>query len=943
MTGPRIVTEDFNVLDGQLPSFQILYDSGFRDIQSLAYERWGVPIAATCKNTSRKDFLFISPELQALLLSTKVIPDAWSDHAMLFATFHGGVRDVPFYSWKSPAMVPWPDDFDPPSWQWPQAHPTEAYKSLWTHLESHAGRWFRQLRRLQSFVRIPCNDRTHDHRTQVWNSICRATGFTPTFCAWWSQSEFRVHGAPDVLPFLPPSQELARTVYASFLLAVRNLEKQLQKHHVHYARVRREQNPMVIFQDIKPATAGSVDLLIKPLVAQVDSVDAASLQVNLVQDVSFDDAQPVYVRGQPIEVLHSEKDALWVSDVSQINAGDTVHQLKCKGTIQDLFAVFRSDWQTRHSNRTLTDRISSLDALWPKLQFSLSPYVLKSRAIRVAAWPKGLHGVEATTLALQTFVNLRSSAMKGLDAAGPGCNPHVHLGLIEPTMTDPHYWAIEQTIRTVRACGDSSHVRDMLVQLVADRINPPRNSVSHTVLDRLQMLGWTVEANGSISDSMGTFDLFVTSFPEVRLRASLAWQQVVAEAVSHRTCFNGLEWADVGETRAFLAMLDPSDAGAFRKLLNGAEYTGDAAKHWNEHSDSSCKYCGCEDSRYHRFWQCDAFREARAAVSGCRVLQSQQDGWCDVFTDGSCFHSSDVQKRVAGFAITQCGPSRTVDSAILVGSGVLPGLLQSAFRAELLAILLAMELAVRDGVRLRLWTDCLSAVHRIHSLQKLAKKRGVNSAHSDLWRRVWSAMRKLGDDRFLITHVPAHRTGPQLDAFEEWTASHNNAVDHAAQCANLHRGTWFAAFYSGHCEQVDVARGISRSVQRGLVAISKAVFRVQQTETVQPVQLDGAGQWIPSADFELCMRLQVSSTLVQRYGFTYVALLHGWLTQAMSVLEDTDDVCWISSYHLFVDWVLATGHTGIQFVEGRWQTDGALSRVLPSCDVDGGLGPLQIF
>lgn len=70
-------------------------------------------------------------------------------------------------------------------------------------------------------------------------------------------------------------------------------------------------------------------------------------------------------------------------------------------------------------------------------------------------------------------------------------------------------------------------------------------------------------------------------------------------------------------------------------------------------------------------------------------LQDDGTGWCDVFTDGSCRRSSDHLKRAASFAILVAGSSGGVDSATIVGQGLLPEVLQSAFQAELLALVIS--------------------------------------------------------------------------------------------------------------------------------------------------------------------------------------------------------------------------------------------------------------
>ena len=61
---------------------------GFREVQDLALGCWGQPVQTTCKGRTRKDFMFLSPELQSLLRSVEVTHDVWPDHAVLKASFH---------------------------------------------------------------------------------------------------------------------------------------------------------------------------------------------------------------------------------------------------------------------------------------------------------------------------------------------------------------------------------------------------------------------------------------------------------------------------------------------------------------------------------------------------------------------------------------------------------------------------------------------------------------------------------------------------------------------------------------------------------------------------------------------------------------------------------------------------------------------------------------
>ena len=85
--GPRFVAGDWNVEFGSLPVFDMLASAGFADIQDLAAGTWGIPIAPTCKEKTRKDFCFISRELQAVLKEVRVVPDIFPDHAVIEGVF----------------------------------------------------------------------------------------------------------------------------------------------------------------------------------------------------------------------------------------------------------------------------------------------------------------------------------------------------------------------------------------------------------------------------------------------------------------------------------------------------------------------------------------------------------------------------------------------------------------------------------------------------------------------------------------------------------------------------------------------------------------------------------------------------------------------------------------------------------------------------------------
>ena len=136
--GLRYVAGDWNVAQDSLPAFSMLEQAGFRDLQDVALARWGKPIEFTCKMATRKDFFYISPELQDLLCDVHVIHDVWPDHSVLYGTFQMPSSAPDRWIWPQPQPLPWPAQAFAVQWN-PHVDPTIAYQQLWIDLETQAG------------------------------------------------------------------------------------------------------------------------------------------------------------------------------------------------------------------------------------------------------------------------------------------------------------------------------------------------------------------------------------------------------------------------------------------------------------------------------------------------------------------------------------------------------------------------------------------------------------------------------------------------------------------------------------------------------------------------------------------------------------------------------------------------------------------------------------
>ena len=605
----------------------------------------------------------------------------------------------------------------------------------------------------------------------------------------------------------------------------------------------------------------------------------------------------------------------------------------------------------KHSNAALTDRMMSMNEVWPRLKLSASSFSSKVHALVTAAWPRAMHAIAATAVSDAAFHKLRTGATKGLDIDKAGANAWIQLGLIEKSHVDPQCWAITQTIRCVRECGQASVVRGKLLQMVSGVEGPPANSFTTTPLARIQMLGWSVLPNGNLLDQIGEFCLFRTCMAELNVRISWAWQHVVAQQVAHRPGLVQLQYADVGDTRSWLSHLSYPDQELFKKCLDGCHITQDSKVHCQESGTDRCPYCQCTDSRFHRFWVCEYFAEAREGISPDQwaliaaapefltcygwslrpytVLQwmatlnaipqppeihvSSCSGTLNLFTDGSCLNQHDPLCRVATWAVVYAGQS--FSQAGVLDSGPLPGVLQSAYRAEVFAILRALRLAKNHGSSIMLWTDCAAVVRKLRRCLRGHPPK-PNSAHADLWGSVFDCLSEFFPGQVAVTKVAAHQGFSNVQSpIEEWCVFHNHLADRAALYAQMQRPVDFWPFYAKHVSAVTASRDLSRTVQRVLLAISQKVMRDDDAETEQVRDEVCQTPPVPLHAHRTLPVLSIPGAAVRWYGDEVVRVVLSWYWQ--NVYGSTFPYVWLSQFQLYVDFMLSGGVGPIKFPQ--WQ------------------------
>ncbi|CAE7783021.1 unnamed protein product [Symbiodinium sp. CCMP2592] len=449
----------------------------------------------------------------------------------------------------------------------------------------------------------------------------------------------------------------------------------------------------------------------------------------------------------------------------------------------------------RRSASTISERIQALEGLWPKLSASCAPLKQKINALMVAAWPRALHGISTVTLCDAAFAGLRAGAARGLGLDRPGLNSKVLLSLVCHPLADPQFFAIASTFKDLRAFADPGAFSLLVSQVlkVEGRWTP---GPAQAFLERCHSIGlsWDVE-RGLLQDGISTFDPWKVAPQELGLRLAFAWQVRVGQELEARPGFQGLSRADPGLKASFRKLASEQQSLVLILAQSGAFFTQDALHHFSTDplDTATCKYCDCRDSVHHRLWECPGFAECREKHAGWalpdpattqpalalrgwalrperqvdlwRALHAIPDGtydmdWpsslpdsLDLFTDGSCFLPTLPQIRLASWAVTLAAPVGI--TPWILCSGPLRGILQTAFRAEITAVIAALRVALVSKRVVRIWSDCAGVVKRLRAAGKGQLVVRSSLPNCDLWSEVVALVERI-QTPWSIHKVAAH-------------------------------------------------------------------------------------------------------------------------------------------------------------------------------------------
>ena len=516
----------------------------------------------------------------------------------------------------------------------------------------------------------------------------------------------------------------------------------------------------------------------------------------------------------------------------------------------------------RVRNAALQSRCEALSPVWNALSRSRAPTVLKLSVLPKKCWARALHGIAGCPLGDSHLSALRARATAALKIRPGGSSSLLRLSIAPDMCTDPGFYQLWRCVSDLRRM---SHKLDGFLRMWRGFMASFDGRVLPGPFTKLvqvfSQVGWSIQVPPLVWDHEGLqHDLLRTPASLLRRRLEHAWLRFVACAHRHRATMHDLEGIDPSLLQADVAGLSALDAARLAAVRSGAFLFDHMQSRFDLTKTGICEHCGVEDDPEHRVCHCPKFQEARSphewvcprwhSLPKCmthhllppdnphlpavrRLLQGLGDfsgvfacsgfgtGWQHLFTDGSC---SDVWSP--DFSLAAWGVIHSQHNAALA-CGPVPGILQTAPRAEMWAVIAAAKWAVYHALPCFVWSDCLNVVEGIKVIQ--AGSDIEYAADTDLWDILKELLAQLDPGSFRVCHTPSHLDASLTESpWEDWLARHNGHADTLATTANANRPQVLLEAYQAalhyHTDTLQVLRAL-RSIYFGIADAGQSKSR----------------------------------------------------------------------------------------------------------------------
>ena len=407
-SGLIVIAGDFNFGPCELPAFAQWRSFGWHSAHDLGEMLWQRPKQATCKGTTERDLLWLSPAAAALRRNVEV-QEVFADHSSVSIQLE--IKSMPLMSltWPRPRAIPW-DDVNTPVWQAECGNPPELPQnsqdamvafaasfegSLDGHVNSlphlsltsaHKGRsrrttpksiksspsscrasrpgevalisdtigaavldWFRQLRRLQSYCHAIKAGQQHlsavTYRIELWSSIRRARGFNEPFADWWDKQEFLTATGP--LSLAPPDAHQASLYFQAFQHVFHQFERWHLSQKQQAVHLKYTKNYQAIFSDLRAPRPDQVDFLWDSNEYKVLAIRPESKSLLLDHAIPIDSKGHWRHQGKLITCQTSCEELLVFDPWPDISVGDSLIFHVHTSTAEEVQSQLLDFWRPR--------------------------------------------------------------------------------------------------------------------------------------------------------------------------------------------------------------------------------------------------------------------------------------------------------------------------------------------------------------------------------------------------------------------------------------------------------------------------------------------------------------------------------------------------------------------------------------------------------------------
>ena len=565
----------------------------------------------------------------------------------------------------------------------------------------------------------------------------------------------------------------------------------------------------------------------------------------------------------------------------------------------------------------------------------------KTRLVLSGVWPQCLHGAETCQVPLSVLKRLRTQAGRVVSIAKLGASPWLACSVGAYQTVDPASCLLLQRIRLFRLMWrDFPQGRGRMRRGLMS-LRGGTGGVSYLLAKQLRGFGWLTVGLEARDDHGRAIHLVDTPLKAVRRVLESSWLDQVAANLRHRKACEAVEHIDQELSRTW-TKFPLAEQSLLLTQVMGVTFTRDCLSHAVGLDVSrTCPLCGMDDSRLHRVKHCEAVQALRrpflAFLNGRSLpdhtwaygiwdepsgLRYWQGSLCEiawpqvivssvrtrqfVFSDGSCLSPRNPKLSLAGGAVILAHPSGQYD---VVWSGVVPGLEHSSFRAELLAITVALASFQCATV----FCDNLQVVEGVSRLLKLPfeqRQLCLGLEHRDLWLFFCRCTAERSWGSSVVRWVKkAHRNPASLHGDERILAVFNGHADVEAKRAvvSLARQAGYRELFM----EVQEGKELAAKLADLQVDIAQAFVDADQAPVVP---LDPAGFAVCGRGGVFSASLEAGSQVHAGFGETLVR----WLGALRLFGTCTAGWSHTSAVELLWQFVFDTGQLPPFWFEGRW-------------------------